>query len=64
MIRAHAEQVKRELLDLFDRHDLDVAVGLTRPDRDDRLTGYGICVRSQTDYVDAANIGIPKVMLP
>ena len=40
--------LRRELLDLFDRYNLDVAVGTTR---------HGVMIGSQDKRVDAQNIG-------
>lgn len=44
----HPQIVQRDLLALFKRHGLNVAVGLTRE---------GVAIRSQDPAVDAANIG-------
>ena len=40
--------LQMELGDLFDRYNVNVAVG---------LTGDGICIRSQDEHVDAINLG-------
>jgi hypothetical protein len=42
--------LQQELIDFFDGWNLDVGVGLTKK---------GIAIRSQTDLVDAQNVGYP-----
>lgn len=48
------EVLQQELLDLFKKWDLDVGVGLTKD---------GVAIRSQTDLVDATNIGYPETYI-
>lgn len=43
--------LKRDLLELFNSYDVNVAVGLTKD---------GVAIRSQDNRVDVLNIGIPK----
>lgn len=43
-------KLQADLLDLFDRHGVMVAVG---------LIADGVAIRSQDERVDASNIGIP-----
>jgi hypothetical protein len=48
------EALQRDLLTVFERYGVNVAVGLTR---------HGVAIRSQDERVDAANVGAVRARL-
>lgn len=57
MIKAQAETLQKDLLVVFDKHDVSVGVGLTKT-LEFGVFNWGIAIRSQDERVDALNIGI------